>query len=106
MAFVVFQIIYGITVVLAYGGAVLGAFCVIDAAMRRADAFPAADKKTKATWVGINVACGVVLGFGVTAVPMFQPQSLLWLAALIGVMVYLADVRPAVKRITEGGSRW
>lgn len=106
MAFVVIEIIRAITIVLAYGGAVLGAFCVIDAATRRADAFAAADKKTKGTWVGINIACGVALGFGITAVPMFQPQSLLWLAALIGIMVYLADVRPAVKRITEGGSRW
>ena len=99
MAFVVIHIINAITIVLAYGGAVLGVFCVIDSASRRADAYTAADKKTKGTWVGINVACGVCLGLAVIS-PMFQPQSLLWLAALIGTMVYLADVRPTLKRIT------
>lgn len=98
------QTIQAISLVLGWGGAVLGAFCVIDAAIRRADAYVAADKKTKPTWVGINVACGVVLGLGVVT-PVFAPQSLLWLAALVGVMVYLCDVRPNLKRVT-GGSRW
>lgn len=105
MAIVVFQFIQAVTLVLGYGGAVLGVFCVIDSAMRRSDAFPAADKQTKPTWVGINVACGVILGLGVMTHSPFAPQSLLWLAALIGVMVYICDVRPNLKRVT-GGSRW
>lgn len=101
MAFVVLQIIYGINLVLAYGGAVLGIFCVIDAAARRSDAFAAADKQTKGTWLGITIACAVVLGLAIVS-GVFEPQSLLWLAAIIGVMVYLVDVRPNLKRVTGG----
>lgn len=104
MALFVLYTIQGINLVLMYGGALLGVFCVIDAAMRRPDAFVAADKLTKATWFGIVVACGVVLGLSLIT-PIFAPQSLLWLVALIGVMVYLCDVRPNVKRVT-GGNRW
>lgn len=102
MAYVILQIIQAIQLVLAYGGAVLGAFCVIDAASRRADAFVAADKLTKPAWFGINVACGVALGLSIVT-GYFAPQSLLWLVALVGVLVYLVDVRPAVKRVSRGG---
>lgn len=105
MALVVFDIIQAITLVLGWGGAILGVFCVVDSAMRRSDAYVAADKQTKPTWVGISVACGVILGLGVMTNSPFAPQSLLWLVALIGVMVYICDVRPNVKRVA-GGNRW
>ncbi len=106
MGIVVLQIMYSINLVLAYGGAVLGVFCVIDAASRRGDAFPAADKQTKATWLGITVACAVVLGLAILPGPVFAPQSLLWLAAMIGVLVYLVDVRPNVKRVSGPHNHW
>lgn len=106
MGFVVVQVMYGINLVLAYGGAVLGVFCVIDATTRRGDAFAAADKQTKATWIGITIACAVVLGLAVMPGSVFEPQSLLWLAALVGVMVYLVDVRPNLKRVSGPGGRW
>lgn len=105
MALAVMQIIQAITLALGWGGAILGVFCVIDSATRRSDAFVAADKQSKATWVGISVACGVVLGLGIDPGSIFAPQSLLWLVALVGVMVYLCDVRPNVKRVS-GGNRW
>lgn len=103
MAYVVVQTILVIQLVLTYGGALLGVFCVIDSASRRADAFIAADKLTKPAWFGINVACGVALGLGLVS-SVFAPQQLLWLVALIGVLVYLVDVRPNVKRVSRG--RW
>lgn len=106
MALVVVQIIYGINLVLAYGGAVLGVFCVIDAATRRGDAFAAADKQTKSTWLGITIACAVVLGLAIFPGSVFAPQSLLWLAAIVGVLVYLVDVRPSLKRVSGPGSHW
>jgi predicted tellurium resistance membrane protein TerC len=105
VALFVLYTIQGINLVLMYGGALLGVFCVIDAALRRPDAFVAADKLTKGTWFGILVACGVVLGLAMVEPQIFAPQGILWLAALIGVMVYLCDVRPNVKRVT-GGHRW
>lgn len=104
MAIIVTGIIAAITLALAVGGAILGVFCVIDSASRRADAYVAADKQTKGTWVGILVACGVVLGLAMAG--LFAPQGLLWLAAMVGVMVYLADVRPRLKQVSGGRGRF
>lgn len=111
VAFVVYQLTWAINLVLGFGGAILGVFCVLDAVRHRSDAFVAADKQTKGTWIGISVACAVFLALGarssMSAMPSaFAPQSLLWLVALIGVMVYICDVRPNVKRVSGGNSRW
>ena len=104
MRSVVIEVIIAVTLVLAYGGAVLAAFCVIDSLTRRPDAFTAADKQTKGTWVGITIACAVVMGLGVVY-GQLGPQTILWLAALIGVLVYLVDVRPRLREVS-GPGRW
>lgn len=96
MASVVINIISAVTLVLAYGGAILGVFCLVDAAIRRPSAFTAAGKHTKAFWLLITALSGLVLVMPVIS-PVIQPQGLLWLAALIGALVYLVDVRPNVK---------
>lgn len=95
---------YGINLVLAFAGAILGIFAAIDVVTRRPDAFAAADKQTKGTWTGITVACAVVLGLALLG-GVFAPQSLLWLAALVGSLVYLLDVRPRLREVQSGG-RW
>lgn len=95
----VIHIIIAINYVLAYGGAILGAYAVVDVLTRRADAFPAVDKQTKGTWIAITAGSAAILILAAT-VGLFPPQSLFWLAAIIGVMVYLAGVRPPIKRIT------
>lgn len=97
-------ITYGITLVLAYGGALLGVFCMVDALIRRPDAFAAADRQTKGTWVGITIACAAVLALALFS-PLFEPQSLFWLAALVGALVYLVDVRPRLREVS-GPGRW
>jgi hypothetical protein len=101
---VVVHTITATTLVLAYGGALLGLFCLVDAITRRPDAFAAADKQTKGTWVGITVACAVVLGLGILYGAL-GPQSMLWLAAMVGVLVYLVDVRPRLREVS-GPGRW
>jgi hypothetical protein len=100
----VITIMTAITLVLAYAGGVLGVFCVVDALTRRPDAFAAADKQTKGTWVGITVACAAVLVLGILW-PVFEPQTILWLAALVGSLVYLVDVRPKLREVS-GPGRW
>ena len=104
MQVVVIQIIIAITLVLAYGGALLAVFCLVDSLIRRPDAFTAADKQTKGTWVGITIACAVVMGLGIVYGTL-GPVSILWLAALVGVMVYLVDVRPRLREVS-GPGRW
>lgn len=73
------------------------AFAFADAAMRPAEAFPAANKQTKIFWM-------IILGLAVAVSIMWMPQVLgiLPIAGAIAAAVYLAGVRPAVKEITTG----
>ena len=98
-------VISAITLLLGYGSAALGVFAVADASTRRMDAFAAADKQTKGTWTGITAACAAVFVLGVISGGPFGPQSLLWLAGLVGVLVYLLDVRPKLRDV-QRGTRW
>ncbi|MDQ2844898.1 MAG: DUF2516 family protein [Actinomycetota bacterium] len=84
-------------------GAVVGVFAFFDAIIRRADAFAAADKQTKTTWLSITGASGVVMVLGLYP-SIFPPPSLLWLAGMVGALVYLLDVRPKLREVTGGKS--
>lgn len=82
----------------------VGGYAFVHALMQRADAFTAADKLTKPAWLGITGASVLVL-------IVFQggPRSsgtLFWLAALVAVLVYIVDVKPAVVGVQGGGQRW
>ncbi len=94
-----------ISYALAIAGALLGLFAVVDAGSRRPDAFAAADKQTKGTWSGITAACAVVGVLGFLVAGPFGVLGLLWLAALVGDLVYLLDVRPKLREV-QRGSRW
>ncbi len=82
----------------------VGAYAFIHALMQRAEAFTAADKLTKPAWLGITGASLLVLivfrdGPGGSG-------TLFWLAALVAVLVYIVDVKPAVVGVQGGGQRW
>ncbi|MFI6446355.1 DUF2516 family protein [Kitasatospora sp. NPDC050543] len=71
---------------------------LVDAASRREDAFRAADKKTKPFWlVVLGLAFGLDLIFGASFLTSF-----LTLAGLVAAIVYMVDVRPAIKQLTDG----
>lgn len=75
--------------------AVVKAWAMVDALMRPAAAFPAADKLTKAAWLWI-------LGLSLVAHIVFaSPLGLLSIAGTIAAIVYLLDVRPAVASLTR-----
>ena len=74
-------------------------FALVDALRQRTDAFPAAGKLTKPLWVTI---LAVATAIGVIFV--LNPFSVFNLIAFVAAGVYLADVRPAVKAISGGGS--
>jgi Protein of unknown function (DUF2516) len=82
--------------VLFVGLVALRVWALLDCITRNAKAFPAVDKLTKPAWLGI-LALSLVLG--TVAGPVTWPISLI--SAVITV-VYLADVRPAVRDITSG----
>jgi Protein of unknown function (DUF2516) len=70
-----------------------------DSLIRKTASFPAAGKLTKPAWVLLN-AFSVVIGLLIR-----YPINFLTLAFLIVSLVYLTDVRPAVREVS-GGNRW
>ncbi|MGH3833996.1 MAG: DUF2516 family protein [Pseudonocardiaceae bacterium] len=90
----VFEILY-------WAAIPVGFFTFIHAALQRADAYTATDKLTKPAWLGIT-------GGATAALLLFRPWEdflLLWLIALVAVLVYLVDVKPAVTEV-QRGPRW
>ncbi len=85
--------------VIWFAGMPLGLFAFIHALMQRSDAFTAADKLSKPAWLGITGAGLVVL------VLLPGPMTIIWIAGLVAVLVYLIDVRPRVVEV-QRGPRW
>ena len=75
----------------------LAVWAFADAAIRPAVAFPAAGKLTKPAWLGIT---GISVGLCMLGVGLL---GLLGGVVAIAVIVYLVDVRPAVRGMRPGG---
>jgi hypothetical protein len=73
----------------------LKAFCLVDALVRPAETFVAADKNTKQLWL-------VILALAVAG-SLFIPGaiSLINIIGIVAALVYLLDVRPAVRELTR-----
>jgi uncharacterized protein DUF2516 len=84
----------GVFLVLLLALEVLKIFAAIDAAVRPASAYVAAGKQTKVFWVVLLVVAALMFSLG-----------LFGLAAIIAAVVYLVDVRPAVRDASRGGSQ-
>jgi Protein of unknown function (DUF2516) len=89
--------------VIGVGTFVVKVFALIDAARQRGDAYVATGKRTKGFWAGILAAAvGLQLLTGIDNPIGFFGINLLGLVAAI---VYLVDVRPAIREITgQGGT--
>ncbi|MEU1850272.1 DUF2516 family protein [Streptomyces sp. NPDC019990] len=75
---------------------VFSGFALIDAAVRREDAYRAADKKTKPFWL-------IILGLAFVVNLLFPILSFLPIIGLIATIVYMVDVRPAIRALPGGG---
>lgn len=74
---------------------VLQAFAFVDALTHRAEAYVAADKLTKPAW-------SIILGVATAAHMVFwDPINLFNLAGTIAALVYVLDVRPALRELTR-----
>jgi len=81
------------------GVLIVEAWAVVDSVRRPTATYVAAGKLTKPAWVGITVLALVTnLYFGIF--------GLFGLAGIIASVVYLVDVRPAIKEVQGGGDRW
>ncbi len=73
---------------------VLAVVAFVFAATAREDAYRAADKKKKSFWL-------IILGVAV-AVNLLIPMLFLQLAGVIASIVFMVDVRPALKAVSGG----
>ncbi|RBY91506.1 DUF2516 domain-containing protein [Blastococcus sp. TBT05-19] len=82
---------------LTWGALALTVWAFVDALTRPANAFVATGKLTKPGWMGIAaLAAFIIWQFGLV--------SFLGLPAVIAAVVYLVDVRPAVRGLPRGNS--
>lgn len=91
-----------IMLVISWAGALAGVFAFVHALAQRADAFTAADRKTKPIWLAIT-------GAGTAAMGLFHfggAGTLFWLAGIVAVLVYIVDVRPKLIEVQRGGRNW
>jgi len=76
----------------------LTVWAFVDALIRPAGGFVATGKLTKPAWVAITALAAVILYL------TKNPIALLGLPAVIAAVVYLVDVRPAVRGLRRGNS--
>lgn len=94
---VVSQLYWWTDHVLLWAAIALQIWAVVDCATRKSAAFEATNRLTKPGWLAILAVC-LVLGYFMTLI--------LALMLCIPAGVYLADVRPAVRQVSGGGSNW
>ena len=85
--------------VLFYAALALTVWALVDALIRPAAGYVAAGKLTKPAW-------GAILALSLVVLLLMGPMSFLGLPAVIAAIVYLVDVRPAVRGLSRGGSGW
>jgi hypothetical protein len=83
--------------VVRYAVLALAVWAFVDALVRPAAAYVAAGKLTKPGWLAIT-------GIAMLLVYWQGPLTFLGLPAVIAAVVYLVDVRPAVRGLRRGGS--
>lgn len=90
-----FAIESAVSLVLALALFGVKAFAFVDATTRQSEVFPAASKQTKGFWM-------LILGlFLVEHLIFWNVLGLLSLIGTIAALVYLLDVRPAVRELTR-----
>jgi hypothetical protein len=83
--------------VVRLGVLALAVWAFVDALLRPAAAFVGAGTLTKPGWLAITAIAALLLYF-------LGPMSFLGLPAVVASIVYLVDVRPAVRALKGGGN--
>jgi len=96
-----FSLAGGLLLLINLGLLVLVVWALIDALTRPAAAFIAAGKQTKPIWLAIlGVALLLVL------VGLGGVLGIFGFIVAVAAIVYLVDVRPAVREMRPGGGPW
>lgn len=72
---------------LFYGFLALKGWALVDCALRKPDAFPAAERRSKGFWL-------LLTGLSAVTALVASPIGIFGLAGLVVALVYLLDVRP------------
>ena len=92
--FAVFQIESAFILVASLLVFAVQAWAFVDAVSHRPEAFVAADKLTKPTWL-------IILGVALVAhMLIWNPMSFLNLIGAVAGIVYIVDARPALRAVT------
>ena len=92
--FTVFALQSGFMMLVTIGLFVIQAWAFVDALSRRPEMFVAADKLTKPAWL-------LILGVALAAhLLIWSPVSFLNLIGAVAAIVYVVDVRPALRSLT------
>ncbi len=85
----------GLMLVASLAMFVVQAWAFIDAVSHRPEAYVAADKLTKPAWL-------IILGIALAAhMLIWSPMSFLNLIGTVAAIVYVVDVRPALRALTR-----
>jgi hypothetical protein len=84
---------------LTIGTLILQLWALVDAAIRPTPSYVAAGKLTKPAWLAIT---------GIAALVIYWrgPLDFFGLPAVVAAVVYLVDVRPAVRGLRRGNTNW
>lgn len=92
--FTVFALQSRFMMLVTIGLFVIQAWAFVDALTRRPEMFVAADKLTKPAWL-------IILGVALAAhLLIWSPVSFLNLIGAVAAIVYVVDVRPALRSLT------
>jgi hypothetical protein len=78
----------------------LECWAFVHALLQKAEAFSAVETLQKGVWLAL------IGGTVVASLLFFAFNMLFAMIALIAALVYLLDVRPRIREISGGGSRW
>ncbi len=93
-------VVSGINFVILILSLGLEAWAFVHCALQRPDAFGAVGTLSKGLWLGIIGGTLLLSMIFFAIVPLFT------LIAITAALVYLLDVRPAIRDITNGGGSW
>jgi len=85
---------FGVIALLSWALFLFALFAFVDAVFRRPDAYRAASKQNKGMWL-------IFLGISAVVMKFFSILSFLPVLGLIAVIVYMVDVRPALREVTS-----